>query len=152
MNIISVLLIRFVIFPALQNINVVAVNNSLRRRYTVYVDKRSEDCYFIKDVEYGLTVSFVVTYKLRRDIPCHCLKMVILDIPKLFFCMKHIFQVMNSDSSGRELDVWFSVKDPTRKFAYPSKSPSRGSYGGFSNKNSTVDIVPGDYQVCFSNR
>ena len=73
MNIILLLLIRFVIFPALQNINVVAVNNSLRRRYTVYVDKRSEDCYFIKDVEYGLTVSFVVIYKSRRDIPCHCL-------------------------------------------------------------------------------
>ena len=61
----------FVIFPVLQNINVIAVNNSLRRRYTVYVDKRSEDCYFIKDVEYGLSVSFVVIYKLRRDISCH---------------------------------------------------------------------------------
>ena len=73
MNIISLLIIRFVIYTALQNINVVAVSNSLRRRYTVYVDKRSEDCYFIKDVEYGLTVSFVVTYKLRRDISCHCL-------------------------------------------------------------------------------
>ena len=68
MNIISFLLIRFVIFPALQNINVVAVNNSLRRRYTVYVDKRSEDCYFIKDVEHGLSVSFVVVNKFKREI------------------------------------------------------------------------------------
>ena len=65
------MLIRFVIFPVLQNINVVAVNNSLRRRYTVYVDKRSEDCYFIKDVEHGLSVSFVVVNKFKREILCH---------------------------------------------------------------------------------
>ena len=93
MNIISVLLIRFVIFPALQNINVVAVNNSLRRRYTVYVDKRSEDCYFIKDVEYALSVSFVVIYKLRRVISCHNLNenSIKLDIPKLVFFVWNIF-------------------------------------------------------------
>ena len=66
MNIISLLIIRFVIYTALQNINVVAVSNSLRRRYTVYVDKRSEDCYFIKDVEHGLSVSFVVIHKLKK--------------------------------------------------------------------------------------
>ena len=68
MNIISVSLIRFVIFPALQNINVVAVNTSLRRRYTVYVDKRSEDCYFIKDVEHGLSVSFVVVNRFKMGL------------------------------------------------------------------------------------
>ena len=87
---ISLLLIRFVIFPVLQNINVVAVNNSLRRRYTVYVDKRSEDCYFIKDVEYGLTVSFVVIYKLRSHISCHN-RVTQLDIRKLGFLYEKYF-------------------------------------------------------------
>ena len=67
MNIISLAVIRLAIVLATQNVNTAAINNSLRRRYTVYVDKRSEDCYFVKDVEYGLSVSFVVNHKCKLD-------------------------------------------------------------------------------------
>ena len=67
MNIISLAVIRLAIVLAIQNVNNAAINNSLRRRYTVYVDKRSEDCYFVKDVEYGLSVSFVVIHMCKLD-------------------------------------------------------------------------------------
>ena len=67
MNIISLAVIRLAIVLAIQNVNTAAINNSLRRRYTVYVDKRSEDCYFVKDVEYGLSVSFVVIHMCKLD-------------------------------------------------------------------------------------
>ena len=67
MNTILLAVIRLTIFLAIQNVNTAAINNSMRRRYTVYVDKRSEDCYFVKDVEYGLSVSFVVNHKCKLD-------------------------------------------------------------------------------------
>ena len=67
MNIISLAVIRLAIVLAIQNVNTAAINNSLRRRYTVYVDKRSEDCYFVKDVKYGLSVSFVVIHMCKLD-------------------------------------------------------------------------------------
>ena len=67
MNTVSLAVIRLTIFLAIQNVNTAAINNSLRRRYTVYVDKRSEDCYFVKDVEYGLSVSFVVIHMCKLD-------------------------------------------------------------------------------------
>ena len=37
--------------------------NSLERKYTILVNQKSEDCYFIPDVKIGrtLTVDFVVT-------------------------------------------------------------------------------------------
>jgi len=90
-------------------------DNTLQRKYTILVNKKSEDCYFITDVKLG--------------------RMISVD-----------FMVINSDSSGKQLDISFYVRDPNKKYI---KFESRKNKGGLLEHQVESE---GDYQVCFNNR
>merc|ERR1719150_735763 len=56
------------------------------------------------------------------------------------------FMVINSDSSGKQLDISFYVRDPNKKYI---KFESRKNKGGLLEHQVESE---GDYQVCFNNR
>ena len=119
--------------------------NALQRKYTILVQQKSEDCYFITDVKAGrvLTVDFLVikpsinkTYIYMQN-----------DLENYIYRI-HIwyFKVINSGSSGQQLDISFYIRDPNKKYV---KFESRKAAGGLMGQQ--VEVA-GDYQVCFNNR
>jgi len=90
-------------------------DNTLQRKYTILVNRKSEDCYFVTDVKLGRTIS--------------------VD-----------FMVINSDSSGKQLDISFYIRDPNKKYI---KFESRKDKGGLMGHQVESE---GDYQICFNNR
>ena len=57
-----------------------------------------------------------------------------------------IIKVINSGSSGQQLDISFYIRDPNKKYV---KFESRKTQGGLIGQQ--VEVA-GDYQVCFNNR
>jgi len=89
--------------------------NVFQRKYTIIVNQKAEDCYFVTELIPGRT-------------------------------FKVDFVVVNTGSSGEQLDIDFYIRDPKKNVV---QYISRKSEGSMNRHHVQTE---GDYKICFSNR